>query len=225
MYKFSFLFLLLSCLVTPAFSQSISDSEAIRVAVEAKKSGASDNEIASRLLKAGATPDQIQRIRSKYAKQITQQGVGNNVDNIQNRMRVNNGEASDNDIVNRDVRDTAFIDYLPESRAAVKRVFGRDIFNNKNLSFEPVMNIATPQNYVLGPGDQLVLDIMVPLRRPSPSLSVPMAMSPSLSSVPSMSVVSRCLPPRSASVARSAPTMRILASRPPWVRRAPSLST
>ena len=157
--KFSFLFLLLSCLVTPAFSQSISDSEAIRVAVDAKKSGASDNEIASRLLKAGATPDQIQRIRSKYAKQITQQGVGNNVDNIQNRMRVNNGEASDNDIVNRDVRDTAFIDYLPESRAAVKRVFGRDIFNNKNLSFEPVMNIATPQNYVLGPGDQLVLDI------------------------------------------------------------------
>ena len=52
--KFSFLFFLLSCLVTPAFSQSISDSEAIRVAVEAKKSGASDNEIASRLLKAGA---------------------------------------------------------------------------------------------------------------------------------------------------------------------------
>lgn len=38
-------------------------------------------------------------------------------------------------------------------------MFGRDIFNNKNLSFEPVMNIATPQNYVLGPGDQLIIDI------------------------------------------------------------------
>lgn len=40
-----------------------------------------------------------------------------------------------------------------------KRVFGRDIFNNKSLSFEPNMNIATPQNYVLGPGDAVFVDI------------------------------------------------------------------
>lgn len=40
-----------------------------------------------------------------------------------------------------------------------KRVFGRDIFNNKELSFEPNMNIATPQNYRLGPGDAVFIDI------------------------------------------------------------------
>ncbi|MBR4650615.1 MAG: SLBB domain-containing protein [Prevotella sp.] len=40
-----------------------------------------------------------------------------------------------------------------------KKVFGRDIFNKKNLSFEPNMNIATPQNYVLGPGDAVFVDI------------------------------------------------------------------
>lgn len=40
-----------------------------------------------------------------------------------------------------------------------KKVFGRDIFNNKNLSFEPNMNIATPHNYVLGPGDAVYVDI------------------------------------------------------------------
>ena len=39
------------------------------------------------------------------------------------------------------------------------RVFGRDIFNNKELSFEPNMNIATPQNYRLGPGDAVIIDI------------------------------------------------------------------
>ena len=39
------------------------------------------------------------------------------------------------------------------------KVFGRDIFNKKLLSFEPNMNIATPQNYVLGPGDQVIVDI------------------------------------------------------------------
>ena len=40
-----------------------------------------------------------------------------------------------------------------------KKVFGRNIFNNKNLSFEPNMNIATPQNYRLGPGDAVYIDI------------------------------------------------------------------
>ena len=40
-----------------------------------------------------------------------------------------------------------------------RKVFGRDIFNRKDLSFEPNMNIATPQNYRLGPGDAVVVDI------------------------------------------------------------------
>ncbi len=40
-----------------------------------------------------------------------------------------------------------------------KKVFGRDIFNNKELTFEPNMNIATPQNYRLGPGDAVYIDI------------------------------------------------------------------
>ena len=40
-----------------------------------------------------------------------------------------------------------------------RKVFGRDIFNNKELTFEPEMNIATPQNYRLGPGDAVVIDV------------------------------------------------------------------
>ena len=40
-----------------------------------------------------------------------------------------------------------------------RKVFGRDIFNNKELTFEPNMNIATPQNYRLGPGDAVFVDI------------------------------------------------------------------
>lgn len=40
-----------------------------------------------------------------------------------------------------------------------KKVFGRDIFNNKKLTFEPNMNIATPGDYRLGPGDAVIIDI------------------------------------------------------------------
>ena len=48
---------------------------------------------------------------------------------------------------------------LDEQKRNAKKVFGRDIFNNKELSFEPNMNIATPQNYRLGPGDAVIIDI------------------------------------------------------------------
>lgn len=40
-----------------------------------------------------------------------------------------------------------------------RKVFGRDIFNKDDLTFEPVMNIATPQNYVVGPGDEVKVDV------------------------------------------------------------------
>ena len=48
---------------------------------------------------------------------------------------------------------------LDEKSKMKKKVFGRDIFNNKELSFEPNMNIATPQRYVLGPGDNVIIDV------------------------------------------------------------------
>ena len=48
---------------------------------------------------------------------------------------------------------------LAEREMKRKKVFGRDIFNNKELSFEPNMNIATPQHYRLGPGDAVIIDI------------------------------------------------------------------
>lgn len=57
--------------------------------------------------------------------------------------------------------DTATIvrQYYAELKKKRNKVFGRDIFNNKDLTFEPNMNIATPQNYRLGPGDAVIIDI------------------------------------------------------------------
>lgn len=49
--------------------------------------------------------------------------------------------------------------YVYNKPKVEKKIFGRDIFNNKDLTFEPAMNIATPQNYKLGPGDAVFIDI------------------------------------------------------------------
>lgn len=40
-----------------------------------------------------------------------------------------------------------------------KKVFGRDLFSFTDLTFEPELNIATPQSYVLGPGDAVYIDV------------------------------------------------------------------
>ena len=49
--------------------------------------------------------------------------------------------------------------YLKKQQGGSKKVFGRDIFNKDELSFEPNMNIATPENYILGAGDAVFVDI------------------------------------------------------------------
>ena len=155
------LLLLLLCSFTLCKGQGMSDEQLIKEAVAAKSAGASESEIAKQLMKKGATIDQIRRIRSQYAQQITQRGLDNTVDNAiddaQARMRTNN-EPNNNAISTHEGAQAP--NYVPEALSpSGRKVFGRDIFNNKRLTFEPQMNIATPQNYVLGPGDQLVIDI------------------------------------------------------------------
>ena len=166
MKKILFTLIMMMGLTMGAYAQKISDTQALQYAVQLKKQGASESDIAAKLLQRGATMDQIQRMRRQYAKQITNQGMDNTVDNAigdaQNRMRVNN-EVTDNEITTHE-GEMAPVYQAPEAAATTveetgKKVFGRDIFNKKNLTFEPQMNIATPQNYVLGPGDQLIIDV------------------------------------------------------------------
>ena len=144
-------------------AQSMTDDQVLKEAVSAKKQGLSETDIASRLLKKGATMAQIQKLRRQYAGQITKQGLDNNVDNaisnVQDRMRTNR-ESNDNDIVTREGDEAPqYVTPVEPETTTGKKVFGRDIFNNKALTFEPQMNIATPQNYVVGPGDQIIIDV------------------------------------------------------------------
>ena len=169
-----FLFLSLSQTV---FGQSMSDTQILQYVMQQKKLGKAESDIAQELLKKGATLEQIQNMRQKYAKQLEQHSMAGEADkaiDAASRMRQNNApdqadqqgfqqqvkqNVPDNMLYGEQTGQPAGTEYFGIGETSGKRVFGRDIFNNKNLTFEPVMNIATPQNYVLGPGDQLIIDV------------------------------------------------------------------
>lgn len=174
---FSILTLFVLCVAT-VNAQAVSDGAVVSNAVKAKRSGQSESQIASSLLKQGATPDQLQRLRGQYANQISKAGMDAAVDNglrdAINRQRTDNsaseqpaeklaGEVTQDEekILNAQEEDLSQGPSVNKgnANASGSDVFGRNIFNNPNLTFAPNMNIATPQNYVLGPGDVLVVDI------------------------------------------------------------------
>ena len=151
----------------------VSDGQVVRSAASQKRAGASEAQIANQLLQQGATPQQLQRLRGQYANQINKAGMGNAVDNglreAVDRSRTNN-VADDNSTMQLAGGDDALGEDVVDgdddgqrasrrTRRSSREVFGRNIFNNTNLTFAPNMNIATPQNYVLGPGDVLVVDV------------------------------------------------------------------
>jgi protein involved in polysaccharide export with SLBB domain len=168
-------FLFLGLTLT-AFGQSMSDTQILQFVMQQKKLGKSESDIATELLKKGATLEQIQNMRQKYAKQLEQHSMASEADkaiDAASRMRQNNAPVQADQKgfqqqVMQNVPDNMLYgdqtslqptgaDYF--SVTPGKKVFGRDIFNNKSLTFEPVMNIATPQNYVIGPGDQVIIDV------------------------------------------------------------------
>ncbi len=160
MKKLNLLFICFLGFAATILAQSISDAEAVKLAVREKNAGKTPKEIAARLLQQGATKEQLQRLKIQYDNQEKNRpldNAGGDTPLTANRLRYNN-EGDGPDIAVPFSAEEIPVE-AEEPGTQARKVFGRDIFNNKKLTFEPPMNIATPQNYVLGPGDQLIVDV------------------------------------------------------------------
>ena len=134
-----------------ANAQAMSDKAVIEYAKNGVNQGKSQKQLYQELLLKGVTKDQMLRIKEEYERQ---QAKTNEVRAEQkaDTQRVNPEKRDDSEKAqNNNMREAA-----PEGDI---KVFGRDIFNNSNLTFEPSLNIATPVDYRLGPGDQLVIEV------------------------------------------------------------------
>jgi protein involved in polysaccharide export with SLBB domain len=68
---------------------------------------------------------------------------------------VNQSTVNENTVTKRKLNDSIENDFEKKSND----IFGSSLFNKKNLTFEPNLNIPTPKNYVLGTNDEIIVDI------------------------------------------------------------------
>jgi len=163
------------------FAQGLSDEQVLRIIGSEVNAGSSESQIVTKLIQKGVNIEQIRRLRQQYDKQISNRGLSGAADGAvrmaADRMEGNSADGSasqelttakagttgevynnareDVAVSERDVKATQGT--APEVQG--KRVFGRDIFNQANPSFKPNTNMPIPDSYVLGTGDQVVVDI------------------------------------------------------------------
>ena len=150
------LFLLVFLLAAPfgtAYCQ-MSDEAVVKYALEGRQSGKSDQQIGKELLARGVTPEQVERLKQKYedSRTSSETVAADQVISGQRRERP------------RLSSDTLAVEIPPvpdpaERGADSRAVFGRNVFRSRALTFEPNENQATPENYRLGPGDEVIIDI------------------------------------------------------------------
>ena len=146
------LFIMLCCMGTlPVAAQSMSDTQVLEYVKQGLKEGKDQRVLATELARKGVTEEQARRVKELYDKQNnTATDDISGTAKAEARLREQVGDDS-----------VVLMENNPKSEDVVQedQVFGRNIFNTRNLTFEPSINIATPPNYRLGPGDEVIIDI------------------------------------------------------------------
>lgn len=154
------------------YAQSgMTDSQVIEYVQQALQQGKDQQTIAMELLSKGATQEQLLRLKSQYSGAATsgsssQAGEGGAVQDTGTRARkttvanATDGEAALEGANTDEMKETMKKrQELKVSTASENDVFGRNIFNIDKLTFQPNLNMATPENYRLGPGDEVIVDV------------------------------------------------------------------
>ena len=152
---------LILCLLLLGFSATpwaqgggMSDKQVLEYVEMGMKQGKSQQQLATELARRGVTRAQAERVKKLYEQELKSgkstitTKIDRKRDNLESDFQLMEKMNLDADSI------TVFKQEEPKDQ-----VFGRNIFNTKNLTFEPSTNLPTPNNYHLGAGDQVIIDI------------------------------------------------------------------
>ena len=158
----------------------MSDKQVMEYVETGIKQGKDQQQIITELARRGVTREQAERIKKLYTQKQKNGEINESTD--LNRTRLNehqenrpiietekksityttDQELTDQDLqhITIDKNGNIIADSIIIFKEAEKeKVFGRNIFNTSNLTFEPSINLPTPTNYRLGAGDEIIIDI------------------------------------------------------------------
>lgn len=183
MRKFIALLFLTFTFAGMVFAQQMSDDQVVQYVKSAQKMGKSQKEITAELMRRGVTKEQVIRIKEKYESSQTETSQESSESTLRMRQRKEDyQEGQFNSKKYRDYiieREPSTLEMMlaesEEDSLLVARkdldnaltpkvdptsqIFGHNIFTSENLTFEPNINVATPANYRLGPGDEVIIDV------------------------------------------------------------------
>ena len=149
-------FLLLLILIVGihlSFAQTagnISDAQILQIISAANQRGMSSQEVAAFAKSKGYSDQDISAIMQRANTLNANNGASQSSSSSMLRQQVQFGQS---DIFKTGSFDTASLNNQES------KIFGYEVFHNNSISFSPNMNMATPKDYVVGPGDQLIVQV------------------------------------------------------------------
>ncbi len=156
---------------TASFAQQMSDEQVVQYVKDGQKAGKTQQQMTTELMRRGVTKEQVLRIQKKYEGNRETVNSSNGAIDNKSRQRSSLSTAvtygGNSRTINRSNREGTLMgndtivqnSIVQEMGDPTLQIFGHNIFTAENLTFEPNSNIATPANYRLGPGDEVIIDI------------------------------------------------------------------
>ena len=137
---------------------AITDQQVIDYIKQQTAAGKSEQQIGKELMAKGVTPEQAKRIKAQLESQQhgETQATRQTVTSAESERKHNAAEDVSVSSIENMQREIEKGDAMSGSS---RKIYGHQVFNSQSLTFEPSENLATPQNYRLGPGDEVVIDI------------------------------------------------------------------
>jgi protein involved in polysaccharide export with SLBB domain len=130
-------------------ASQISNTQLQQYIDQAKQRGLTIDQVETELLQRGFPETEMAELKIRI------QQLNSNDSNTTANTDVNRS----NQDTKRKLPETNPLLNPPLENKKISKVFGTELFANNNLTFEPDLRMATPKNYVIGPDDELLLNI------------------------------------------------------------------
>ncbi|WP_073094479.1 SLBB domain-containing protein [Cyclobacterium lianum] len=135
----------------------LSDAQIEQLIRRAESSGMSEMQLEAMARERGMPPAEIRKLtqRIQMLRSGNAEGIKARKNQGQTQRQVIENGVNQNDVFDSLRQADPYYDLSPKQ----KKIFGFTLFHNKELNFNPNLNLPTPDNYILGTGDQLLVDV------------------------------------------------------------------